>query len=116
MLKEILLFVVTFIFVYLFYFIFVLSRKNVFEKVPESKNMLYLKYKYGIKFTKKNTKEIANKVYLANSLILSITVTILGMFKSFILGLLVSMIPLILLILVFYHLIGTYYKKKQGGK
>ena len=116
MIKEILLFIGTFILVYLFYFIFVLSRKNVLDKVPESKNMLYLKYKYGIKFTKENTKKIANKVFLANSLILSITVTILSMFKSFLIGLLVSIIPLVLLILVLYHLIGTYYKNKQGGK
>ena len=116
MLKEILLFIGTFIFVYLFYFIFVLSRKNVFEKVPESKNMLYLKYKYGIKFTKKNTKKIANKVFLANSLILSVAVTVAGLFKSFILGILVSIVPLVLLILLLYHLIGTYYKNKQGGK
>ena len=116
MLKEILLFIGTFILVYLFYFIFVLSRKNVFEKVPESKNMLYLKYKYGIKFIKKNTKEIANKVFLANSLILSVAVTVAGLFKSFILGILVSIIPLVLLTLLLYHLIGTYYKNKQGGK
>ena len=116
MIKEILLFIGTFIFVYLFYFIFVLSRKNVLEKVPESKNMLYLKYKYKIKFTKKNTKEIANKVFLANSLILSVSVTVVSMFKSFLIGLLVGIIPLVLLIFILYHLIGTYYAKKQGGK
>ena len=116
MIKEILLFVSIFIVVYLFYFVFVLSRKNVLEKVPESKNMLYLKYKYGIKFNKKNTRQIANKVFLANSFILAVTVTIVSLFKSFILGLLVGIIPLVLLILILYHLIGTYYKNKQGGK
>ena len=116
MLKEILLFIVTFIIVYLFYFVFVLSRKSVLEKVPDSKNMLYLKYKYGIKFNKNNTKKIANTVFLANSLILSVTVTVVSMFKSFIIGLLVGIIPLILLIFGLYHLIGTYYKNKQGGK
>ena len=116
MIKEILLFIGTFIFIYLFYFIFVLSRKNVLEKVPESKNMIYLKYKYGLKFNKKNIKKIANTVFLANSLILSVAVTVMSMFKSFLVGLLVSIIPLIILILVLYHLIGTYYKNKQGGK
>ena len=116
MIKELLLFILIFVFVYLFYFIFVLSRKNVFEKVPESKNMLYLKYKYGVKFTEKNTRKIANKVYLANAFILSVTVTVVSMFDSFILGLLVGLIPLIVLILILYHLIGTYYAKKQGGK
>ena len=116
MLREILLFIGTFIFVYLFYFVFVLSRKNVLEKVPESKNMMYLKYKYGVKFNKKNTKKIANKVFLANSLILSVSVTVAGLFKSFIVGLLVSIVPLVILTLALYHLIGTYYKKKQGGK
>ena len=78
--------------------------------------MLYLKYLYGIKFNRKNTKKIANKVFLANSLILAVAVTVAGLFESFILGLVVSIVPLILLTIVLYHLIGTYYKKKQGGK
>ena len=91
--NEIILYLGTFILIYLFYVLFVLARKNVLKKFPDSKNVMYLKIKYGIKINEKN-------------------------FKSFILGIAAAIVPLILLILVLYHLIGTHYKKKQekGGK
>lgn len=114
--KELILYLFTFILVYLFYLVFVLSRKNILKKFPDSKNGMYLKIKYGLKINDKNIKKIANSVFLANSFILSTTVYIVCLFDSFILGLLVSVIPLILMIIILYHLIGTYYKKKQGGK
>ena len=111
--KELIFYLITFILVYLFYVIFVLSRKSVLKKFPDSKNMAYLKYKYGIKINDKNVKKIANTVFMANSFILSTTVFIACLFDSFIIGVLVSIIPLILMIIGIYHLIGVYYKKKQ---
>ena len=116
MIKELELFVFTFVLVYLFYVIFVLCRKNVLNKFPNGANIVYLKKKYGIKITDKNIKKIANSVFLANSFILSVAVTIVCYFDSFILGILVCIIPIILMILILYHIIGTYYSKKQGGK
>lgn len=114
--KNLLLYIFTFIIVYLFYLIFVMSRKSVLKKFPDGMNMSYLKYKYGIKINDKNLKSIANTVFLANSFILSTTVYIVCLFDNFILGIVVGIIPLILLILILYHLIGIYYKNKQGGK
>lgn len=114
--KELLLYLFTFIIAYLFYLIFVIGRKNVLKKFPEGKEMTYLKYKYGIKVTDKNLKKIAHKVCLANSFILSTTVYVVCLFDNLFIEILVGGITLIILILVLYHLIGTYYKKKQGGK
>jgi len=111
--KEFILYVVTFILVYLFYFVFVLSRKNVLKKFPDGKNMMYLKLKYKLKINDKNLKSIAHSVILANSFILSTTVFIACLFDSFILGILVAFVPMVLLILVLYHIIGTHFKKKQ---
>ena len=113
MIKELELFVFTFLIVYIFYLLFVLFRKNVLKKFPNSVSAMYLKNRYNVKITDKNIKKIAHAVYLANSLILSITVSIVCYFKSFIIGLLVCIVPLILMILVFYHIIGSIFK---GGK
>ena len=111
---ELVLYVVTFIIAYLFYLVFVLSRKNVLKKFPEGKEMSYLKYKYGIKINDKNLKSIANKVFLANSFILSTTVYVVCLFDNLFIEILVGLVVLIVLILILYHLIGTYYRKKQN--
>ena len=114
--REFILYLVIFVLVYLFYIIFVLSRKSVFKKFIDSKEIKYLKFKYGIKVNDSNLKKIANKIFLANSFILATTVSIVSLFESLLLQILIGVITLIILILVVYHLIGTYYKKKQGGK
>ncbi len=111
--KELIIYLITFLVAYLFYFVFVLKRKSVLKKFPEGKEMRYLKIKYNVKITDKNLAKIANKVCLANSFILSTTVYIVCLFDNFILGLIVSVIPLLLLIILSYHIIGTYYSKKD---
>ena len=116
--RELILYLGTFLIAYLFYLIFVLGRKNVLKKFPDGKEMSYLKIKYGVKISDDNLKKIANKVCLANSFILATTVYIVCLFDSFILGIVISVPILLVLILTFYHIIGTYYRNKQskGGK
>ena len=114
--KELIFYIITFIFVYLFYLIFVLNRKSVLKNFPNGKEMRYLKYKYGIKVNDKNIKKIANTVFLGNSFILATTVFVVCLFNNLILEIIVGFITLTVLLLGIYHLIGTYYKKKQGGK
>jgi len=117
--KELILYLTIFINAYLFYIIFVLCRKNVLKKFPNGKEMTYLKYKYDIKVNDKNLKKIANIIFLTNSFILATTVYVVCLFDNFFIELAVGIITLIILIVVLYHLIGTYFKKKQikqGGK
>ena len=114
--KELIFYLVVFILVYLFYLIFVLNRKNVLKKFPEGKEMRYLKYKYGVKVNDKNIKKIANTIFLANSFIIATTVFVVCLFDSLLLEILVGIITLIILMLSTYHLIGIYFKKKQGGR
>ena len=114
--KELILYFGTFIISYLFYVTFVICRKSVIKKFPEGKEASYLKYKYGVKIDDKNLKSIANKICLVNSFILSTTVYVVCLFDSLILELLVGFVTLVALILSSYHLLGVYYKKKQGGK
>lgn len=113
--KELIFYLVVFILVYLFYVIFVLNRKNVLKKFPEGKEIRYLKFKYGIRINDKNIKKIANTVFLGNSFILSTTVSMVCLFNNLLVEIVVGFITLIGLMLGVYHLIGIYYRKKQGG-
>ena len=108
--KELVLFILVFVLVYLFYVVFVLMRKNVLKKFPDGLNVMYLRKKYNVKITDKNIKKIANSVFLANST----AVSIVSCFKSFIIGILVSIIPIILMILIIYHFIGIHYGTRRN--
>lgn len=112
--KELIYYLITFVITYLFYFIFVLKRKSVLQKFPNGKEMTYLKLRYGVKINDKNLKKIANKIFLANSFILATTVYVVCLFNNLILEIIFGIITLVILILVLYHLIGTYYKKKES--
>ena len=114
--KELILYFVAFIISYLFYLIFVLSRKRVLKKFPDGKEMKYLQIKYGVKINDRNLKSIANKVCLANSFILATTVYVVCLFDNLFVEIIVGLFILVILILILYHIIGTYYKNKQGGK
>ena len=114
--KEFILYLIAFILVYLFYFVFVLSRKNILKKFATGKEISYLKYKYGVNINDKNLKSISNKVCLANSFILATTLFVVTRFNNLILEILLGIVTLVILIIVLYYLIGNYYKKKQGGK
>ena len=110
--KELILYLITFLVAYLFYVIFVLCRKNVLKKFPDGKEARYLKYKYNVKINDKNVKKIANSIFLVNSFILATVVYIVQLFDNFILGLLVGMVIVFILIIVLYHILGTIYKNK----
>ena len=114
--KELILYLITFIIAYLFYVVFVLCRRSVLVKFPEGKEIKYLKIKYGVKINENNLKKIANKVCLANSFILATTVYVVCLFDSLFIKVIVGLSTLVFLILILYHIIGTYYRKKQGGK
>ena len=114
--KELILYLITFVLAYLFYVIFVLCRKNVLKKFPNGKEMTYLKLKYGIKVNDTNLKKTANLIFLVNSFILATAVYVVCLFDNLFIEIIVGVVTLILLILVFYHLLGTYLRKKQGGK
>ena len=114
--RELILYLITFILAYLFYVIFVLCRKNVLKKFPNGKEMTYLKLKYGVTVNEKNLKKIANLIFLINSFILATTVYVVCLFDNLFLEIIVGLITLVILMLSIYHFIGMYYRKKQGGK
>ena len=108
--REIILFVITFLMIYLIYYIFVISKEKTLNKWKNGKEMTYLKKVYKIKV--KDLKKMANIIACTNALIVAITVSVISVINNFISQMLIGFVVLIILILLAYHIIGKYYQKK----
>ncbi len=111
--KQIIIFVTIFIVVYLFYLIFVISRKKSLNKWKNGRELTLLKYRYKLNYDKINLKSLGQVISLSNAFIMASVVTLISIFNNFFIQMLVGFITLIPLILIFYHLIGTHYSKKS---
>lgn len=111
---NLVLFIVTFIIVFLIYLIFVVRREKYLEKFINGKEIGYLKKVYKIKVKKSDYKSLATLVALTNSFIIAISVTIVSLFKNIFIEILVGFGTVLVLILVCYHIIGKIYQKKEG--
>ena len=114
--KNFLIYIILFFICYLFYFIFVLKRKNIFEKFTKGKEITYLKSVYKIKVNDKNIIKISKMIFVINSFVLSFTLYIINFFSNTVFKVLVGFVVLLVLILSLYHILGKYLKSKQGGK
>lgn len=104
--KYLVLFIVTFLIVYLLYLGTVVLNKKKLKKFPKSNQVTFFVKRYGIKVDDSNSKELANLIALANSFIISFTITVIELIPNFILKVLVAFPVIIVLILVLYDIIG----------
>ena len=110
--KEIIIFFTCFFFIYLVYYITLISNKKKMKQLPTSNQALYFKNRYKIDFNSISIKSFAHSLALTNAFILSITVVITEFVHGFIVKMLVGLIILIPLMLMLYHLIAKFYQKK----
>lgn len=110
--QEFILFILCLLVVYLLYYLVVISKKNKREKLVMSTECIYLEKKYHIDVKKIPIKKLANHLALTNAFIMSFTVLVISMVKSWILKFTLGMIVLMLLIVVCYHILGKIYQKK----
>ena len=110
--EYLLIFVITFIFIYLVYYLFVIHKKKTLIKWQNGKEMTYLKKVYKIKIKESNLKTFAHIIALDNAFIVALTLTIISVLKNFIVQMLVGFIVLSILIILTYHIIGKYFQKK----
>lgn len=111
--KLIIIFLVSFIVVYLAYLITVIWNKKKLLKFKTSNQVLLLVKKYGIKITDLNVKNVANLTAISNSFIIATAITIVELVNNFILKILVAFIVIVPLILIVYSLMGKYLQKKE---
>ena len=110
---DIILCLLTFIFVFLIYYLFVIRRKKYLDKYMNGKEIYYLKKVYNVKINDKNKKRIALSVAFVNSFIIAVATSILLFVKNFILQLLLGFVVVIVLILLCYHIIGKIYGRRD---
>lgn len=105
--------ILAFIVVYLIYLILVVFNKKGRKKLKNGIEAKFLIKIYSVKVDKISDKKFANTIALINSLIVSIVFVVIGLFfKNAILQILLAFPILILLIILFYSLLGKYYKRK----
>lgn len=110
---EVLFSLAVFIILYLFYFVTVINRKKKLDKFMESMEITYLKRRYNLSLKNINKKPLAHLIALTNSFIVSLTLLATGITHNYILKLMVAFIIFIPLIIVSYHIIGLYLKRKE---
>ena len=119
--EELLLLIFTYLFVFLFYeFFFILPQKS--NKKKEKKELLeirYLKMKYPLDFDKISKPQLLQICGLLSSFDISIVVTVVANIQNFWLKILIGLILVFVLIIISYHFVYLFYKKKgmvKNGK
>ena len=110
--EEVVLFIITFLLVYIFYQVFIIKvgkRRNS-KKRPAEVN--YLIYKYNIDIKKLDYKKFLNVVAITSSLDISLIVSLVSITKSMLIQLVLALVIVIPLFLLSYHLVAKYYIKK----
>lgn len=107
-------FIVSFMIIYIVYYLIILRRKEGLEKFKRGTQVEYFKKVYQLNIKKINIKEFARDLSLTNAFIMSAVITIIEFFDSLILKMLAGFIIIIPLMLLSYKILGEKYKKKEG--
>lgn len=114
--EELVVFVVSFVVVYLFYLFFVILNEKKLYKFRENIYFNFLVKNYHLDLGKVTLSFLANVVSLANSFIIATTCTIVCFVDNFILKMLLAFAVLVSLQLFVYFTIGKLLNKKYGRK
>ena len=105
---------ISFMLIYLFYLVTVITRKNKLDKLMKGMEITYLKKRYKISLKKVNKKKLGHLIAFTNSFIFALTVSIVSFIENHILMLLVGFIILIPLIIICYHILGLYLRSDEN--
>ena len=109
---ELILFLISFVLVFLLYQIFIVRRAKSKKNPKEPFEVTYLVLKYKLDLKKVNYKNLLRVISIVSSFDIALVVSIIVLLKSFILEIIVGFISILVIILVSYHLIYLIYKKK----
>ena len=118
--EELLLFIMCFIFIFFIYQLFIVRpaknrKKNNKRKKDKDKELLEIKYleiMYKIDLKKIKYEQLLQICALTSSLDISIVVFLMTRFDNYLLEIVVGFISIFILILVTYHFVYLFYKKK----
>ena len=115
--EELVLFGLTYLFVFAIYQIFIISpaKKRKKKNIKTDKEVFEVKYlvtKYKLDLEKISYNQLIQICALVSSLDISIAVSIMTLTKSFILEMLLGFGSIFILIIISYHMVYLFYKKK----
>lgn len=96
------------------YTLTVTINKKKLEKITETGRAHFIIKRYQLNNKKINNQTFAIQLGFIDSTILALTFTIIFYIPNFVLQMLIGFIILVPLTLITYHILGTYYKKKEG--
>lgn len=111
-LQEFILFLLSFIFVFLLYQLFIVRRAKRIKKSKEPFEVTYLVSKYKLDLKKVNYNRLLRVISIVSSFDIALVVSIIMLFDNFILEVIVGFISTLVLIFGSYHLVYLGYKKK----
>lgn len=109
---EVVLFILTFLLVFVLYQLFIIRRAKSKKKKREPFEVTYLVTKYKLDLKKVNYKNLLRVISLVSSFDIALIVTIILLCNNFILEIVIGFISMLVIILVSYHLVYLVYKKK----
>lgn len=106
------MFLLSFIIVYLFYLVTVVLQKKKYEEFRKSNQVMYFVKRYKLDANKINIKKFIRIISLTNSLIISLSFTIVIKVSNIYLMILLGFFIMLPLMLMSYSLLGLYLKKE----
>ena len=118
--EEFVLFLMTFALLFLIYqVLFVFPNKKKKNNNKELIEIRYLEMKYGLDIKKVNYPQLLQICAIVSCIDISIVVTVVSFISNFWLKILIGLLVILLLIIISYHLVYLFYKKKgmiKNGK
>ena len=113
--QEIILFILTYLFVLILYELFIVRRAKSKKKTKKDRDPIevtYLVRKYHLDMKKVNYNQLLQIIAFTSSFDIALIVSIIVLLKNFILEILVGFIATLVIIMLSYHLVYLFYKKK----
>lgn len=110
--EGLIIFIISYIIVYLLYFFIVILRNKKFVSSKAPIEVHYLIKKYNLDIEKIKYKKLLYVIGLVMSLNISISITVVSFIKNVILQMLLGLLVLIPLSIIVFNLFGIYFKKK----
>ena len=113
--EELILFLLSFVFIFIAYQFLVVSKAKRNSKKKNKKEpveVTYLVTKYKLDMTKVNYNQLLQIISLVSSFDIALIVSLVMIVNNFFLRLLIAFVATIVIILVSYHLVYLFYKKK----
>lgn len=109
-------FIMSFIIIYLFYFLTVVIQKKKYDKFKKSNQVLYFVKKYELDINKIDIKKFIKIISLTNSFIIALVFTTVMKINNNLLLFLVALLILLPIMIICYHFIGIYLQKEEKNE